>query len=247
MMQEQNRQNMGERLLQLRMEHNLTQEDVAERLDVSRQSVSKWELDKTYPDVDKLLMLSNMYQVSLDELVKGSNGQSIDTEKKIEELLSEQVEESVVELEPDLNTTKSLMTSLVKNILMIGAIFSGLLLVCMIMFTSQLLSAHVFQTEGKNQDITSVDKIYEQYTKAEVTAMDGQGNFVKKVVWLDVPGVQEHDFITHYMNKEGHGVYFQYYSRTILIAAIVTVILGIIFVAFIMQLYINVKDSLNHG
>jgi transcriptional regulator with XRE-family HTH domain len=64
-------QSIGTRLLTLRNESNLTQEELAEKLDVSRQSISKWELNKTLPDVEKLIQLSDMYQVSMDYLIKG--------------------------------------------------------------------------------------------------------------------------------------------------------------------------------
>lgn len=56
---------VGERLLKLRNEQGMTQEDLAEYLNVSRQSVSKWELNKTLPDVEKLMQLSDLYEVTL--------------------------------------------------------------------------------------------------------------------------------------------------------------------------------------
>lgn len=49
----------------------LTQEDVAQRIFVSRQTMSSWETGKTYPDVQSLLLLSNLFGVSIDSLVKG--------------------------------------------------------------------------------------------------------------------------------------------------------------------------------
>lgn len=49
----------------------LTQEDVAQHIFVSRQTMSSWETGKTYPDVQSLLLLSNLFGVSIDSLVKG--------------------------------------------------------------------------------------------------------------------------------------------------------------------------------
>lgn len=49
----------------------LSQEEVAKRIFVSRQTMSSWETGKTYPDVQSLLLLSNLFDVSIDELVKG--------------------------------------------------------------------------------------------------------------------------------------------------------------------------------
>jgi DNA-binding XRE family transcriptional regulator len=49
----------------------LSQEDLAERIYVSRQTISNWETDRTYPDVHSLLLLSTLFAVTIDELVKG--------------------------------------------------------------------------------------------------------------------------------------------------------------------------------
>ena len=62
---------IGGRLAELRSENRLTQEELAEQLGVSRQAISKWESDKTFPNIDKLLSISALYQVSLDYLLKG--------------------------------------------------------------------------------------------------------------------------------------------------------------------------------
>ena len=62
---------LGERLARLRAQAGLSQDDLAERLDVSRQSVSKWENNISVPDLDKLVKLGEVFGVSLDELVKG--------------------------------------------------------------------------------------------------------------------------------------------------------------------------------
>lgn len=59
----------AENLKQIRKQNNLSQEDLAELLDVSRQAVSKWEQGAGYPEVDKLLALSNKLNVSLDSLM----------------------------------------------------------------------------------------------------------------------------------------------------------------------------------
>ena len=61
---------MGEKLAKLRRQHNLTQEQFAELLMVSRQSVSKWELNTTYPDTEKLIRISKLFDCSLDYLLK---------------------------------------------------------------------------------------------------------------------------------------------------------------------------------
>lgn len=61
--------NLGERIYQLRTQTGLSQGDLADRLDVSRQSISKWETGVSVPELDKLIRLSQLFGVSLDELV----------------------------------------------------------------------------------------------------------------------------------------------------------------------------------
>ena len=61
----------GENLQKIRKSNQLSQEELAEMLGVSRQAVSKWELDDGYPEVDKLLVLSKKLNVSLDSLLGG--------------------------------------------------------------------------------------------------------------------------------------------------------------------------------
>ena len=62
---------LGTNISRLRAEKHLSQGDLAEALDVSRQSVSKWETDASVPDLDKLVKLSRVFGVSLGELVAG--------------------------------------------------------------------------------------------------------------------------------------------------------------------------------
>lgn len=59
------------RLYELRKKHNLSQEELAERLGVSRQAVSKWERSEASPDTDNLISLAKIYGLSLDELIYG--------------------------------------------------------------------------------------------------------------------------------------------------------------------------------
>lgn len=61
---------IGNKLKQARTKANLTQEQVAEALGVSRQTISNWENEKTYPDIRSVVTLSNLYDVSLDYLLK---------------------------------------------------------------------------------------------------------------------------------------------------------------------------------
>lgn len=62
---------LGEQIKKYRTDLSLSQDQLAEMCFVSRQSISNWENDKTYPDIKSLLLLSEVFSVSLDQLVKG--------------------------------------------------------------------------------------------------------------------------------------------------------------------------------
>lgn len=59
----------GDKLIQLRKKHGLSQEDLAAKLNVSRQSVSKWESNNTYPETDKIVQICNIFECSMDDLI----------------------------------------------------------------------------------------------------------------------------------------------------------------------------------
>ena len=60
---------LGEKILELRKKMGLSQEDLAEKVSVTRQTISKWELGETCPDIKQAKELSKIFKVSLDELV----------------------------------------------------------------------------------------------------------------------------------------------------------------------------------
>mgnify|MGYP001706149902 CR=1 FL=1 len=62
---------LGKQIKKHRQEVQLSQEELAERVYVSRQTISNWENDKSYPDVNSLVLLSETFQISLDNLIKG--------------------------------------------------------------------------------------------------------------------------------------------------------------------------------
>lgn len=74
--------NFGERLYELRTKQNMSQEQLAELLDVSRQSVSKWENDKGFPEMSRILFMSDYFQISLDYLMRGMDEPSKEERKK---------------------------------------------------------------------------------------------------------------------------------------------------------------------
>lgn len=62
---------LGQRIRNLRSRKEMSQEELADKLYVSRQTISNWENDKSYPDIHSLLALSDLFDVSLDIMIKG--------------------------------------------------------------------------------------------------------------------------------------------------------------------------------
>ena len=60
---------LGSRIQKLRIDNGLTQEQLAEMLSISRQSVSKWEMDQSLPEIDKVIMMSKLFSVGTDEIL----------------------------------------------------------------------------------------------------------------------------------------------------------------------------------
>ena len=104
---------IGTKLKSARKKCGLTQEKAAEAVGVSRQTISNWENEKSYPDIVGVIRLSSLYSVSLDELLKG------------DEDMIEHLEESTNVV----NSNKKLIAAALANILLliVFAIFSGVI------------------------------------------------------------------------------------------------------------------------
>ncbi len=78
--------NIGEKIYELRKSKKLSQEEVAEKLNVTRQTVSKWETNQSTPDFDKIVPLCELFEISTDELLKGEKKEEITEEHKVNNL-----------------------------------------------------------------------------------------------------------------------------------------------------------------
>ncbi|OJG90225.1 hypothetical protein RV15_GL001489 [Enterococcus silesiacus] len=79
--QKEENMNIGEQLQLRRKELNMTQEEVAKKLFISRQAISNWETGKSYPDIENIIALSTIYEISLDNLLKGDKNVMIELRK----------------------------------------------------------------------------------------------------------------------------------------------------------------------
>ena len=76
---------LGEKIYRLRTDRNLTQEQLAEKLGVTRQSISKWEGDLVKPEIEKLKAMAKLFEVSLDDLISDEASDDKDKEKTMAE------------------------------------------------------------------------------------------------------------------------------------------------------------------
>ena len=97
--------NFNEKLMELRKSRGLSQEEFGLKVGVSRQTVSKWELGQSYPDFQRLVQISDFFELSLDELVKDVDVQEV-REKQVSQLnaLYEDVQKSKKAVNLVLNT-----------------------------------------------------------------------------------------------------------------------------------------------
>ena len=99
---------IGKKLKNARIEAGLPQEKAAEKIDVSRQTISNWENEKSYPDIISVIALSDLYSVSLDELLKG------------DQKMAEHLEESTNVVKSNKKLTGAILLNIILMILLIA-------------------------------------------------------------------------------------------------------------------------------
>lgn len=98
---------LGEKISALRNQCGMSQSDLAEKMNVSRQSISKWETDTSVPELDKLILLSEVFHITLDELVKGNASlEQEDDESSVPESSVPPAQPAQVVVQESVNTRK---------------------------------------------------------------------------------------------------------------------------------------------
>lgn len=113
---------LGERIYEYRTAKGLSQLDLAEHLDVSRQSISKWETNVAVPELSKLVKMAELFGVTLDELILDKKTE-IPTEDEI--LMRETVRETVAEIKREERRPSLLKTVFGVIFLVVGILFAG--------------------------------------------------------------------------------------------------------------------------
>lgn len=155
--------NIGEKIINLRKEKNITQEELAEVINVTRQTISKWELNETSPDIKQALLIANYFNISLDELV-GNNTNT---------LLNK------------VSNTERLAGITIKILKIIGIIFLTLLIIdviAFIIFITHKVSTNENEIVGKYSITCNLDNeeySYElNYNKNYVVITSGGDEFI---------------------------------------------------------------------
>ena len=113
---------LAEKLITLRKSREMTQEQLADFLNVSRQSISKWENGQSIPDVEKLVELSKTFDVTTDYLLKPSE---IDELSVKTELLEQQQKQMLIREQKRTQITKNIMYSIVIYLIFFAVYFIG--------------------------------------------------------------------------------------------------------------------------
>ncbi|WP_268912304.1 helix-turn-helix transcriptional regulator [Lentilactobacillus sp. SPB1-3] len=97
------------KLKEARLNHGYSQNEVSTILHISRQSISKWENGRTYPDIDNLLMLSDLYEISLDDLMKSDESIKANYANNNQEIIDKRRTQTRVNDELYQNSNEGLM------------------------------------------------------------------------------------------------------------------------------------------
>ena len=106
--------NFNEKLIELRKSKGLSQDELGQALGVSRQTISKWELAQSYPDFQRLVLLSDYFGLSLDALVKDIDVQEVRSKNFSEKQL--------VSIYEEISSAKSTINKVINIFCMIGVV-----------------------------------------------------------------------------------------------------------------------------
>lgn len=142
---------IGKQIKKYRTDRKLSQEELAERIFVSRQTISNWENDKNYPDMKSLLLLSSLFNVSLDILVKGD----------LEEMKKEIKKEEISKFEKDGKIFTILLIADIVLVVPLMKIFGkniGFLIFILIWLVSMYYASKV-ERHKKNNDVKTYKEL----------------------------------------------------------------------------------------
>lgn len=167
----------NEKLTQLRKSKNLSQEELGNELGVARQTVSKWELGETTPEMDKLIKMSEIFEISLDELIK---------DKEIDTNINTNTNTNSNDPN-NTNTQKlaGLTIKIIKGILIFIAILSALYLVLIV---SSLVRFNDFKSEKVETVVENEETIFNN-------TLENKDDFTKTYNILNVADSDDENYL----------------------------------------------------
>ena len=236
----------------------MTQEFVAESIGVSRQAVSKWELDKAYPDLDKMVDICGMFGLSLDELVNGVEQDEepvMEAEQRVEipndpvnvsdvgdnQTVTDNIESEISDKEgSDKESSDSK-----KHTVRIGS-HGGLRVVmyaaaALAVFCIVVSFVIILQNAWKHSDevLMHVDKVHAQYTLADVSYLNDDLDDKHRLMWIDAKGIRAGDTLPGYIDDDGELANVDHDISTFVIPCV----LALIFLAMFISLRIELTKE----
>ena len=205
----------GDNLKKLRKAKKLSQEDLAEKLNVSRQSVSKWETSDAYPEMNNLLELCKVFHCRINDLV---NDSIIDIDS-----LDENVKRKVISLKQE---EQNKMKVLSKFISVIAKIIRIVCLVTMPLVIIGMISISfiIHNIEVKN------DEIIWNSTSDYITFEKVEDNYELRMNGVKVGDIEEDKVVSHYVNM------FKNNSKVLIIGYVETGLLTLLISLYLMAL-----------
>lgn len=223
---------IGAKIQEYRKKQGLSQEEFAAKVGVTRQAVSKWETDRAYPDLDKLVAICDILQISITGLVYGETGLLMGQaagpaqEGRAAGSASASAGEEPVPKEAFSGEARGAAAPLRLWVLL--ALVGGMFLFCGALLVT-VLTHNAWKKEDALAERVRVERVYQQYTKADVSFFDEVSRRVVKTVWLDVNGIREGDYLVCYTDEEQKSIYYGYRGPTLIVLGVVELVLFIIF------------------
>ena len=246
---------IGSRILEYRKKMNMSQEEFANKIGVSRQAVSKWELDKAYPDLDKLMDICGMFGLSLDELVNGleqheesetDDGQSAETSDapvNVSDVGDNQTVTDNIESEiSDKEGSDKEGSDSKEHTVRIGS-HGGLRVVmyaaaALAVFCIVVSFVIILQNAWRHSDevLMHVDKVHAQYTLADVSYLNDDLDDKHRLMWIDAKGIRAGDTLPGYIDDDGELATVDHEISTFVIPCAMAIIFLVMFILLRIEL-----------
>lgn len=244
---------IGSRILEYRKKMNMSQEEFANKIGVSRQAVSKWELDKAYPDLDKLVDICGMFDLSLDELVNGVEHDEepvMDAEQRVEipnvplnvsdvgdnQTVTDNIESEISDKEGSDSKKHTVRIGSHGGLRVVMYAAAALTVFCIVVSFVIIL-----QNAWKHSDevLMHVDKVRAQYTLADVSYLNDDLDDKHRLMWIDAKGIRAGDTLPGYIDDDGELANVDHDISTFVIPCV----LALIFLAMFISLRIELTKE----